>query len=74
MLPVGSAAHEYRIITAGRCAGLRLHGLHTAGYWHAPGEHHAGALVLGYATPAPHAWRRSLDLLESVLRNTPDGD
>ena len=66
LLPVGSAERERRLIAAGERSGLRLQGLHTAGYWHAPAGRPA-ALILGYATPPPHAWRRSLDLLADLV-------
>ncbi|MGH3382823.1 MAG: PLP-dependent aminotransferase family protein, partial [Actinoallomurus sp.] len=36
LLPVGSADLEHRLVATGERAGLRLNGLHTAGYWHDP--------------------------------------
>jgi GntR family transcriptional regulator/MocR family aminotransferase len=66
LLPVGSADREHRLVAAGEDVGLRLHGLHSFGYWHVPDDRPA-ALVLGYATPPPHAWRRSLDLLTGLI-------
>jgi GntR family transcriptional regulator/MocR family aminotransferase len=66
LLPVGSADLEHQLITAGERAGLRLHGLHASGYWQAPAGRPA-ALILGYATPPPHTWRRSLDLLTELI-------
>ncbi|TQM00337.1 GntR family transcriptional regulator [Actinoallomurus bryophytorum] len=70
LLPVDSADRERRLVAAGEDAGLRLHGLYTFGYWHAPSDRPA-ALVLGYASPPQHAWRRSLDLLTAVLQAGP---
>jgi GntR family transcriptional regulator/MocR family aminotransferase len=70
LLPIDSADREHRLVAAGEDAGLRLHGLYTFGYWHAPYDRPA-ALVLGYATPPQHAWRRSLDLLTAVLEAEP---
>ncbi|MFC6937613.1 PLP-dependent aminotransferase family protein [Actinomadura yumaensis] len=79
LLPVGSAAHERRLVEAGASAGIRLHGLHTLGYWHdSPAGTPTGAsgarpverpaaLVLGYAAPPPHAWRRALDALAKLV-------
>jgi DNA-binding transcriptional MocR family regulator len=70
LLPLDSAEREHRLVAAGEDAGLRLHGLHTFGYWHAPDDRPA-ALVLGYATPPPHTWRRSLDLLTDLIAAEP---
>ncbi|MDN3352050.1 PLP-dependent aminotransferase family protein [Actinomadura sp. DC4] len=67
LLPVASPEHERNLVTAGERAGLRLQGLHVSGYWHAPAGRPA-ALILGYATPPPHAWRASLDLLTGLIR------
>ncbi|MFI6978668.1 PLP-dependent aminotransferase family protein [Embleya sp. NPDC050154] len=67
LLPLPSAEHERRLIAAGQYVGLRLHGLHVSGYRHPPDESAPAALVLGYATPSPHTWRRALDLLGEVL-------
>lgn len=66
LLPVGSPDVERHLITTGEYAGLRLQGLHTSGYWHTP-EGRPAALVIGYGTPAAHAWHRALDLLAEVL-------
>jgi GntR family transcriptional regulator/MocR family aminotransferase len=66
LLPAGSADQERRLVAAGERSGLLLHGLHSSGYWHAP-QGHPAALILGYATPPPHAWRRSLDLLTELV-------
>lgn len=57
---------ERHLITTGEYAGLRLQGPHTSGYRHTP-EGRPAALVIGYGTPAAHAWRRTLDLLAEVL-------
>ena len=67
LLPVDSPARERALISAGERAGLLLQGLHTAGYWRRP-EGRPAALVLGYATPPRHVWRRSLDLLAELVR------
>ncbi|MFF7247572.1 PLP-dependent aminotransferase family protein [Embleya sp. NPDC008237] len=67
LLPLPSAEHERRLIAAGEYVGLRLHGLHSSGYRHPPDASAPAALVLGYATPAPHAWGQALDLLGEVL-------
>jgi GntR family transcriptional regulator/MocR family aminotransferase len=66
LLPVGSAEREQRLVATGERSGLLLQGLHATGYWHAP-EGRPAALILGYATPPPHAWRRSLDLLADLI-------
>lgn len=68
LLPVGSAERERRTVDAAERAGVRLHGLHTGGYWHRPAPDRPGALVIGYATPPGHAWRRALDALTELLR------
>jgi GntR family transcriptional regulator/MocR family aminotransferase len=63
LLPLGSAEQELRTVEAAERAGVQLHGLHTGGYWHGSTLDRPGALVIGYATPAAHAWRRALDAL-----------
>ncbi|WP_233159399.1 PLP-dependent aminotransferase family protein [Pseudonocardia sp. MH-G8] len=68
LLPVGSAAQERDLVAAGERSGVRLHGLHTSRYWHRPAPERPGALVIGYATPAAHAWRPALDALIELLR------
>ncbi|WP_308282637.1 MocR-like pyridoxine biosynthesis transcription factor PdxR [Pseudonocardia nigra] len=73
LLPLESADREHRLVAAARRAGVQLHGLHTAGYWHLPDPERQAALVLGYATPPAHAWRRSLDALAALLSGTPAG-
>jgi GntR family transcriptional regulator/MocR family aminotransferase len=67
LLPVESAEQERRLIDTGARSGVRLQGLHTAGYWHDGGRDQAAALVIGYATPPSHAWRRSLDALTDLI-------
>ena len=68
LLPVESAKQERILIDRGRRAGLGLHGLHAHGYWREPGKGQPAALILGYATPPPHAWSTALDVLAAVLR------
>ncbi|GAA4611177.1 PLP-dependent aminotransferase family protein [Actinoallomurus liliacearum] len=67
LMPVGSVEEERRLVATGRYAGLHLHGLHTAGYWHEPVGGRQAALILGYATPPPHAWRRALETLAELV-------
>ena len=67
LLPLGSVAQERGLVAAGRDAGVLLHGLHTGGYWQHPAPDTPAALVIGYATPPAHAWRRSLDALTALL-------
>ncbi|WP_064745487.1 PLP-dependent aminotransferase family protein [Pseudonocardia acaciae] len=67
LLPLASADRERELVDAAARDGIRLHGLHTAGYWHRPGPERPAALIIGYATPPPHAWRRSLDALAAVV-------
>ena len=52
----------------GRRAGVDLHGLHAQGYWRESGGDRPAALILGYATPPPHAWSRALDALVEVVQ------
>jgi GntR family transcriptional regulator / MocR family aminotransferase len=68
LLPLASAEEERRIVEAAERAGVHLHGLHTGRYWHRPGPDRPGALVIGYATPAGHAWHLALDALTELLR------
>jgi GntR family transcriptional regulator / MocR family aminotransferase len=68
LLPLGSAEREQRTVEAAERAGVRLHGLHTGRYWHRAAPDRPGALVIGYATPAAHTWRRALDALTELLR------
>ena len=56
-------------IRSGRLhAGVDLHGLHAQGYWREPGGDRPAALILGYATPPPHAWSRALEALAEVVQ------
>ncbi|WP_203882196.1 MocR-like pyridoxine biosynthesis transcription factor PdxR [Planotetraspora kaengkrachanensis] len=71
LLPVSSAAAERELVSAAEHAGLLLHGLHTAGYWHPAGGERPAALVIGYATPPRHAWRQALDLLVTLVGRPP---
>jgi GntR family transcriptional regulator/MocR family aminotransferase len=66
LLPLSSHQEEKRLVDTGLAAGIRLMGLHTAGYWHSAGRG-GGGLVIGYATPPQHSWRRALDVLARVL-------
>jgi GntR family transcriptional regulator/MocR family aminotransferase len=66
LLPLSSRQEEKHLVETGLAAGVRLMGLHTAGYWHST-ERGGGGLVLGYATPPQHSWRRALDVLARVL-------
>ncbi|AZK94925.1 MocR-like pyridoxine biosynthesis transcription factor PdxR [Streptomyces tsukubensis] len=70
LVPVESAEAERRAVAVGRYAGLILGGLHTAGYWYETSDDRPAALVLGYATPPPHAWRGALDTLTELLATT----
>ena len=44
------------------------HGLHADGYWREPGGNRPAALIIGYATPPPHAWSRALEALTEVVQ------
>jgi GntR family transcriptional regulator/MocR family aminotransferase len=66
LLPLSSRQEEKHLVDTGLAAGVRLMGLHTAGYWHST-ERGGGGLVLGYATPPQHSWRHALDVLAGVL-------
>jgi GntR family transcriptional regulator / MocR family aminotransferase len=68
LLPLDSAEREQQRVKSAERAGVRLHGLHSARYWHRPDPDRPGALVIGYATPAGHAWRGALDALTELLR------
>jgi GntR family transcriptional regulator / MocR family aminotransferase len=59
----------------GLLAGLRVQGLHAAGYWHSPACHRAG-LILGFSTPPQHSWHPTLDALMRLLEapRSPLGD
>jgi GntR family transcriptional regulator / MocR family aminotransferase len=68
LLPLESAERERVLIGRARRAGLDLHGLHAHGYWREPGGDRPAALILGYATPPPHAWSRALAALAEVVQ------
>jgi len=70
LLPVESAERERVLIARGRRAGVALHGLHADGYWREPGGNRPAALIIGYATPPPHAWSRALEALTEVVQET----
>ncbi|TDC97911.1 PLP-dependent aminotransferase family protein [Nonomuraea deserti] len=63
LLPLPSAERERRLIEAGRRAGVRLQGLNAAGYWYEPSGDRPAALLIGYAAPPRHDWRRALEAL-----------
>ena len=56
------------LIARGRRAGVALQGLHADGYWREPGGDRPAALIIGYATPPPHAWSRALEALAEVVQ------
>jgi DNA-binding transcriptional MocR family regulator len=68
LLPLESAEQERVLIGRARQTGLALHGLHAHGYWREPGSDRPAALILGYATPPPHAWSRALGMLAEVVQ------
>ena len=68
LLPVDSAEQEQALIARGRRVGVDLHGLHAHGYWRDPGGDQPAALILGYATPPPHAWSLALEALAEVVQ------
>ncbi|MEU6746842.1 PLP-dependent aminotransferase family protein [Spirillospora sp. NPDC046719] len=67
LLPAGSAGEERALVETGLYAGLRLHGLHTDGYWHEASPERRAALVIGFATPPPHAWHGALEALAGLV-------
>jgi GntR family transcriptional regulator/MocR family aminotransferase len=67
---VESAEQERVLIDRARRAGLGLHGLHAHGYWRESGGGRPAALILGYATPPPHAWSPALGALAEVVQRT----
>jgi GntR family transcriptional regulator / MocR family aminotransferase len=67
LFPVASAAQERRLVARAAHAGLQLHGLHTYGYWHTEDDAQPAALVIGYATPPRHDWRRCLPALAALI-------
>jgi GntR family transcriptional regulator / MocR family aminotransferase len=68
LLPVESAAQERVLIGRALRAGVGLAGLHADRYWFAPDGGQPAALILGYATPPPHAWSRALEALAEVVQ------
>ena len=70
LLPAESAAQERALIARGRRAGVALQGLHADGYWREPGGDRPAALIIGYATPPPHAWSRALEALAEVVQES----
>jgi len=68
LLPLESAEQERALIGRARQAGLALNGLHAHGYWREPGADRPAALIIGYATPPPHAWSRALATLAEVVQ------
>jgi DNA-binding transcriptional MocR family regulator len=68
LLPADSAEQERALIARGWRAGVGLHGLHAHGYWREPGGDRPAALILGYATPPPHAWSLALEALAEVVQ------
>jgi DNA-binding transcriptional MocR family regulator len=68
LLAVESAERERALIARGRRLGVDLHGLHAHGYWQEPGGDRPAALILGYATPPPHAWAPALAALAEVVQ------
>ncbi len=55
---------EHQIVTRAAAHGLALEGLSA---YRAPGQHHAPALVIGYATPPEHAFTDAIGRLTAVL-------
>jgi GntR family transcriptional regulator / MocR family aminotransferase len=70
LLPLESAERERVLIERARRVGVDLHGLHAHGYWREPGGNRAAALILGYATPPPHAWSRALAAVAQLVQET----
>ncbi|GAA5111863.1 MocR-like pyridoxine biosynthesis transcription factor PdxR [Pseudonocardia adelaidensis] len=68
LFPLGSAQRERATVEAAERAGVHVHGLHADGYWHGTAPERPSGLVVGYATPAGHAWRGALDALTELLR------
>ncbi|GAA2785908.1 MocR-like pyridoxine biosynthesis transcription factor PdxR [Crossiella cryophila] len=67
LLPLDSIEQETQLVAKARAKGLLLQGMHAFGYWHDQTPNPGAALVLGFATPAPHAWRRTLQTLLDTL-------
>ena len=67
LLPLESVDEERALVKRAANAGLRLHGLNWRMHWRAPDSQDAAALLIGYATPPAHAWRRALELLGPLI-------
>ncbi|OLT02068.1 hypothetical protein BJF90_04625 [Pseudonocardia sp. CNS-004] len=64
-LPPGGPSEE-EVVSAAAARGVRIAGLRSG--WH---DSHAqpGDIMVGYATPADHAWSGALDALIDALRS-----
>lgn len=58
---------ENAVLTRAAHHGLRLGALRE--HWHAPGPTSRQGIVIGYATPAEHAYRAAIDALHHALGN-----
>ncbi|MFC7625079.1 PLP-dependent aminotransferase family protein [Microlunatus sp. GCM10028923] len=67
LLPLPDLATERATVDRAAEAGMLLYGLNAPAHWLAPDRPAAGVLI-GYATPPDHAWRRALERLGPVLR------
>ncbi|GAB3755198.1 MocR-like pyridoxine biosynthesis transcription factor PdxR [Microlunatus parietis] len=67
LVPLPDPASEHTLVDRAASAGLQVYGLNAPVHWHAPGSTAAGVLI-GYATPPDHAWRRALERLGPLLR------
>jgi GntR family transcriptional regulator/MocR family aminotransferase len=65
LLPLPSGAMERHVLAEAAKRTLLLHRL--AEYWHRPDPGHPHALIIGYGTPAAHAFRPAIDQLVSTL-------
>ena len=65
LIPLPDKAVERRVLAAAHAKGLMLNSL--ADYWHRPVDSHPRAVVVGYGTPAGHAFRPTLGVLLAVL-------
>ncbi|QRP48506.1 PLP-dependent aminotransferase family protein [Amycolatopsis sp. FDAARGOS 1241] len=66
LLPLATPVEEKRLTDTGLSAGLRVQGLHAAGYWHSARRSKAG-LIIGFASPPQHSWHPALDALTRLL-------
>lgn len=66
----GDGPGETAILSRAMARGLALQPL--ADHWHHPAEDHYQGLIVGYSTPAEHAWPAALGTLCTVL--TPEGN